>query len=68
LKSWNVEFDSENADRQVHHGAEASANQNTQLHTIISHSTITSQTISHFTAPPSHPTVTTVDKSKKWWT
>jgi hypothetical protein len=51
---WNLT--ARMADRQVHHGAEvASANQNTQLHTIISHSTITSQTISHFTAPPILP-------------
>jgi hypothetical protein len=32
-----------------------SANQNTQLHNMISHSAITPQTISHFTAPPIKP-------------
>jgi hypothetical protein len=52
LKSWNVEFNSENGRSSSPSQHCGSANQNTQLHNIISHGTITPQTISHFTAPP----------------
>jgi hypothetical protein len=52
LKSWNVEFDSENGRSSSPSRHCGSANQNTQLHNIISHGTITPQTISHFTVPP----------------
>jgi hypothetical protein len=53
LKSWNVEFDSENSRSSCPSWLCGSANQNIQLHNIISHGAIiTPQTISHFTAPP----------------
>jgi hypothetical protein len=52
LKSWNVEFDSKNGRTLSPSWCCGSANQNTQLHNIISHSIVTPQTISHFTAPP----------------
>ena len=55
LKSWNVEFDSENGRSSSPSWCCSSANQNTQLHNIISHGTVTPQTISHFTAPPIGP-------------
>jgi hypothetical protein len=56
LKSWNVEFDtSENGRSSSPSWCCGSANQNTQLHSIISHGAVTPQTISHFTEPPIRP-------------
>jgi hypothetical protein len=51
LKSWNVEFDSKNCRSSSPSRHCGSANQNTQLHNVISHGAVTPQTISHFTAP-----------------
>jgi hypothetical protein len=55
LKSWNLEFDRENGILSSPSWHCGSANQNTQLHKIISLGTITPQTISHFIAPPIGP-------------
>jgi hypothetical protein len=55
LKSWSVEFDSENGRSLSSSRHCGSANWNTELHNIISHDAITPQTISHFTAPPIGP-------------
>jgi hypothetical protein len=55
LKSWNVEFDNKNGRSMSPSQCCGSANWNTQLHNMISHGTITPQTISHFTAPPIGP-------------
>jgi hypothetical protein len=55
LNSWNVEFNSQNGRTSSLWWRYSSANWNTQLHNIISHGTVTLQTISHVTAPPMGP-------------
>jgi hypothetical protein len=52
LKSWNVEFCSNNRRSSSPSRRCSSANRNTQLHNMISHGAVNHPTIRYFTAPP----------------